>query len=497
MHTNKLTDLPGKFQSFQFLRTLNLSKNSLSASVLDTVTHLTTLIELYLAHNQIEGPLPSDIASLAHLQVLDLEGNKLTSIPEEIGTIERMRILLLGDNALESVPWSSLQDLGDLHDLDLHSNNLCGDLIENTTTQITLPSLSTLDLHANSLTSLSPNISLPSLTQFNATQNAVTATTEFFFCTPRLMHLSLSQNQLSSLPDGIIALTHLRTLDISNNMIETIDPRLGLLEELSSFMWMGNLIRIRAWGGMDTEGIKAYLRAKADEAVLEALAEEVAGMKVSCRGECGGTLDLTKQLQGVEITAEMFLEHSHAAHFPVLTKVVLQQNHLAHVPLEISVIATLTTLDISKNHLSNEIFPEKITLASLLHLDLSINNIASLDNLPHLLVAPSLKSLDLSFNSLVHLIPLHKSFPSLTTLHVNSNLLTSINPNDLVGLEIVQLNNNSIARLPPDVGLVRSLRVLGVDGNTFRVPGRRVVEQGSAALLEWLRGRCVSDEMID
>src|SRR5271169_3871800 len=115
MHGNKLTVLPEKFQSFQFLRTLNLSKNSLSAAALDIITHLKTLIELYLAHNQLEGPLTPDIASLTHLQVLDLEGNKLTSFPDEIQSLTRMRILLLGDNKLQFIPWTSLQHLIDLH----------------------------------------------------------------------------------------------------------------------------------------------------------------------------------------------------------------------------------------------------------------------------------------------------------------------------------------------------------------------------------------------
>src|SRR5947207_4395321 len=171
MHANKLTELPGKFQSFQFLRTLNLSKNALSSDSLQIIIHLTTLIELYLAHNQIEGPLTADIASLTHVQVLDLEGNKLTTIPNEIESLTRLRILQLGENHLESIPWSALQHLHDLHDLDLHSNKLSGDLLNDTTIQITLPSLSTFDLHANELTSLPGNFHFPNLTQLNATQN--------------------------------------------------------------------------------------------------------------------------------------------------------------------------------------------------------------------------------------------------------------------------------------------------------------------------------------
>jgi Leucine-rich repeat (LRR) protein len=130
-------------------------------------------------------------------------------------------------------------------------------------------------------------------------------------------------------------------------------------------------------------------------------------------------------------------------------------------------------------------------LENLINLDLSLNKLDSLDLLPTTLSAPSLKMLDVSFNSLTSLIGLHTHYPNLSTLHANSNQLTSLTPSDFEGLEVVQLNNNSINRLPPELALVASIRVLGVDGNTFRVPGRRIVDAGSAALLEWLRGRCV------
>jgi len=148
-------------------------------------------------------------------------------------------------------------------------------------------------------------------------------------------------------------------------------------------------------------------------------------------------------------------------------------------------------LDLSRNYLSSKVFDQPITLESLIQLDLSVNRIDTLEHLPTAFSAPALKILDVSFNSLTSLAPLHKHYPSLLTFHANSNQLTFLEPADFEGLEIVQVNNNSINKLPPELGLVESLRVVGVDGNTFRVPGRRIVDAGSAALLEWLRGRCV------
>lgn len=460
--------------------------------MLDCVTQISTLIELYLSHNEIEGALTPRIAALESLQILDMEGNKITHIPEDIGKLRRMRTLLLSDNHLDSIPWEALVNLADLNQLDISSNKFSGDLLPSTLSEITLSSLSNFDTHCNALESLPSNLILPSLTQFNATQNAITTTGTFFSRTPRLCHLSLSQNQLPSLPDGVVHLQHLRTLDVSNNIIEHIDPRLGLLDDLTTFMWTGNLIRQRGWGTMDTDGIKSALRAKADEAVLKGIADDLALMNVNtCHGECGGLLDLSTSLKETGLREEDIVRHVHGTHFPVVTKVVLRQNALTTVAREIELITTLTTLDLSRNFLTGKVWADTITLENLTHLDVSINKLDNLSPLPTSLIAPNLKSLDISYNSLTSLIPLHTHYPNLTTLYANSNQLTSLVPSDLEGLEIVQVNNNDINKLPPELGLVETLRVLGVDGNTFRVPGRRIVEQGSAALLEWLRGRCI------
>src|SRR5213078_4728102 len=107
----------------------------------------------------------------------------------------------------------------------------------------------------------------------------------------------------------------LRTLDVSNNIIEHVDPRLGYLDRLTTFMWMGNLIRMRAWGSMDTEAIKSALRAKADEATLKGIEDDLAELNVNtCRGECAGTLNLTAKVKESPLTEEMISEHLHPIH---------------------------------------------------------------------------------------------------------------------------------------------------------------------------------------
>ncbi|KAI9000483.1 hypothetical protein BD414DRAFT_406542 [Trametes punicea] len=56
-------------------------------------------------------------------------------------------------------------------------------------------------------------------------------------------------------------------------------------------------------------------------------------------------------------------------------------------------------------------------------------------------------------------------------------------------LEELDLRDNEIGKLPPELGML-PLEVFLVDGNTFRIPPRRVWErEGTKGLLSWLRGR--------
>lgn len=123
---------------------------------------------------------------------------------------------------------------------------------------------------------------------------------------------------------------------------------------------------------------------------------------------------------------------------------------------------------------------------------------------------PSVTALNLTHNNLTsyglttpHLseLLLHKATP-LKQLELSSNKLTDLE--GFVGLagmfkgnrevqrwrmETLDLRDNEIGKLPAELGLL-PLDVLLVEGNTFRIPPRRVWErEGTKGLLSWLRGR--------
>ena len=54
--------------------------------------------------------MPPEIQRLHALEVLDLDNNKLTSLPAEIGTLQHLQVLRADNNLLTSVPceWTDL-----------------------------------------------------------------------------------------------------------------------------------------------------------------------------------------------------------------------------------------------------------------------------------------------------------------------------------------------------------------------------------------------------
>lgn len=59
----------------------------------------------------------------------------------------------------------------------------------------------------------------------------------------------------------------------------------------------------------------------------------------------------------------------------------------------------------------------------------------------------------------------------------------------LASLEELDLRNNALTQLPPQLALMPRLRSLSVEGNILRTVRRSVLERGTPALLEYLRTR--------
>ncbi|MDE2779198.1 MAG: hypothetical protein OXI91_05920 [Chloroflexota bacterium] len=81
------------------------------------------VFQLDLTSNELKGPLPPELGSLASLEYLILINNSLTGpIPPELGNLSKLRVLDLPDNELRGPIPAELANLPNLENLNLGGN---------------------------------------------------------------------------------------------------------------------------------------------------------------------------------------------------------------------------------------------------------------------------------------------------------------------------------------------------------------------------------------
>ena len=117
---NELKLLPKEIGGLKSLKTLLIHENKL-ASLPDTIGNLTQLEELDASWNDITV-LPASIGKLAeNLKCLNLQGNKLTTLPKECGNLKSLEFLNLAQNKIKTLP-AELGQLESIDELDLSDN---------------------------------------------------------------------------------------------------------------------------------------------------------------------------------------------------------------------------------------------------------------------------------------------------------------------------------------------------------------------------------------
>ncbi|KAM7526467.1 hypothetical protein LguiA_016369 [Lonicera macranthoides] len=123
-------NIPPSFGYFRYLQELDLSQNHFNGTIPERVMGLSSLtISLNLAHNNLSGPLPSEMGALINLGYLDVSGNMLSGqIPNSLGSCLTLERLHMEGNFFEGFIPSSFSSLRGLRELDLSSNNLSGQI---------------------------------------------------------------------------------------------------------------------------------------------------------------------------------------------------------------------------------------------------------------------------------------------------------------------------------------------------------------------------------
>jgi Leucine-rich repeat (LRR) protein len=291
---NRLSMIPPELTSLALsLRALNASYNSI-ANVFADLSALKLLVKLDLSHNRLQGDLNralggcvEGISSLRELKEVDLSHNALTCVAG-FAWLPNLATLNLSNNQLTafeqeppprglltSAPFAVLQHL------DLSNNalttlpplfagarallalNASANKITSIPAGALSPALQSLNLRQNGLQEL--HTVLPNLKDLIIGVNKFTALPDLSG-SPEIAFLDASNNQLNSI-DRAAKLHKLVRLDLQNNNLTTLPPRLSLCRSLNNVVLDGNPLRgiRREIIAKGTVELLKYLRTRLDE----------------------------------------------------------------------------------------------------------------------------------------------------------------------------------------------------------------------------------------
>lgn len=462
---NKLKELPEELWNLKDLRSLHLQENELE-KVSEGVGQLCCMSDMDLSNNQLTA-IPDSFSNLSNLVKFNLSNNKLRSLPPGISAMKSLKLLDCTNNQLERVP-QELAQMASLEQLYLRHNKLrC--LPE-------LPACKLLkELHVgnNQIELLGPE----HLKHLNA-----------------ISVLELSENKLKSLPDEIALLQGLERLELTNNDISSLPYALGNLPKLKIVGLEGNPLRSirRDLLTKGTQELLKYLRSREQEP--EEKGKDAPQTAMTLPSQAKVNVHAIKTLKALEYSEKQEASIPDDVFDAVcnnpITSVNFSKNQLTGIPARIVELkATVSDLNLGFNKLT--CVPLEICmLQQLVHLDFRNNLLSSLPAELEALV--KLRSVILSFNRFKAFPDVLYQITTLETILISSNQVGTIDPlrlKQLSKLATLDLQNNDILQVPPELGNCTSLRALMLDGNPFRNPRAAIVARGTDALLEYLRSR--------
>ncbi|XP_006306633.2 leucine-rich repeat receptor protein kinase EMS1 isoform X1 [Capsella rubella] len=238
------------FATLEKLTTIDFSHNMFDNSIVPFLSAATSLRTLHLESNYMEGVFPpQELTNMTKLRVLNLKDNSFSFLSVQgLTEFRELEVLDLSFNGVNDSEASHRSSTAKLKTLDLSFNPLSdfsqlkgleslrelavlklrGNKFNHTlSTHVlkALKKLQELDLSDNRFTNLDHGLGLvipTSLQVLDLKRNQLSLAQEGYLGICRLvnlMELDLSSNALTSLPYCLGNLTHLRTLDLSNNTL--------------------------------------------------------------------------------------------------------------------------------------------------------------------------------------------------------------------------------------------------------------------------------------
>lgn len=215
-----------------------------------TITDLTRLKELNLNNKAIyieptlhkgnmHSPLPADIYKLKDLEWLSVSNALEGPIPSSIGQLTGLKLLHLTRDTTYfgkrspggSIP-SSIGNLSHLQSLFITNHQLTGTI---PATMGNLTALRDLNLSGNQLEGAVPVISWPNLEYLKLNDNRFSTMEEGNGYANQLVDVQLQDNQIAGdVPSHIGNFTALKSINLSNNKVESLPAAIGNLIHLES-----------------------------------------------------------------------------------------------------------------------------------------------------------------------------------------------------------------------------------------------------------------------
>ncbi|XP_045768574.1 leucine-rich repeat-containing protein 40-like [Maniola jurtina] len=481
LHDNALTNLPDEIGELSSLSNLSLDHNKLE-TLPKEFYKLTELRWLSISHNTLTKIEP-DFGDLVMLTFLDLSHNKLTVLPPGMGYLVRLVELNLSHNELTELP-PDIVNLRDLRKFNINNNNLkrlppLGELRK----------MEILDANHNNIEQLPDFYGCTALKEIYLANNYIKEITEEFCDQMQQLNvLNIRDNQVELLPENISLLKTLKRFDLSNNNLNKLPRNLGLMSQLQSISMEGNKLSFVRQdilkGG--TDRMMRYLRDRITEDVVSETRLENNWPDKFTMKKSQALMVPSKELTSVP--EDIF----HTAAEAEVHIVDISKNKLTAVPQGVQHLReTLTQLLLSSNSIDS-VPPEIALCKHLQYVDLGKNNLADLPI--EMGDLKNLRELAISNNKFTKIPRCVYELDNLEILLAAENQISEINVSSdalakLKKLAVLDLTNNSIVTVPPELGNFTHLRSLELMGNCFRQPRHAVLAKGTASILSYLRDR--------
>jgi len=459
----KLSSLRSIIQNSTKLEILSLCDVTISPTLPDTLTNLTSLKKLDLYNSELYGEFPVGVFHLPNLEFLDLRYNpnlqgrlpefesssliKLGldgtgfygTLPVSIGKLSSLRTLSIqGCYFVGYIP-SSLGNLTQLTGICLNENKFRGDP---SVSLANLTKLSVLDIGYNKLITIE-TISwvgkLSSLTGLVISSVNISSDIPLSFANLTQLEVLSAQNSnmKGQIPSWVMNLTNLVALDLADNSLHG-------KQELNTFLKLKKLLFL------DLSHNKLLLYSGKNYSHLNDSRIQIL------------QLDSCNLVEIPTFIRDM-------ADLEILK---LSNNNITSLPNWLWEKASLHRLTISNNSLTGEISPSLCNLKSLKMLELSFNKLRG--NIPSCLgnFSQSLEILDLSVNKLSGLIPkIYMIGNSIQMIDLSNNNIQGQLPRALVNnrkLEFFDVSYNNINdSFPFWMEELPELKVLSLSNNQF------------------------------